>query len=34
VPLAVDPSKVDFKSKEEAPSEKNTLVFKLNVHCR
>jgi hypothetical protein len=34
VPLLVDPAKVDFKSREEAPSEKNTLVFKLNVHCR
>ncbi len=34
VPIAVDPALLEFKTAEEAPSEKNTLVFKLNVTCK
>ena len=34
VPLRIDPALLEFKSAEEAPSEKNTLVFKLDVTCK
>lgn len=33
VPLLVDPTPFEIKTSEEAPSEKNTLVFKLDVTC-
>ncbi|MEW5303452.1 MAG: hypothetical protein WDW38_001777 [Sanguina aurantia] len=33
VPLFVDPTPFEIKTSEEAPSEKNTLVFKLDVTC-
>eukprot|EP00200_Dunaliella_tertiolecta_P003046 CAMPEP_0202357010 /NCGR_PEP_ID=MMETSP1126-20121109/11221_1 /ASSEMBLY_ACC=CAM_ASM_000457 /TAXON_ID=3047 /ORGANISM="Dunaliella tertiolecta, Strain CCMP1320" /LENGTH=360 /DNA_ID=CAMNT_0048949831 /DNA_START=77 /DNA_END=1159 /DNA_ORIENTATION=+ len=33
VPLRIDPKLLDFKSAEEAPSEKNTIVFKLDIRC-
>jgi DNA-directed RNA polymerase I and III subunit RPAC1 len=34
VPLRVDPRLFAYKSKEEAPSEGNTIVLKLKVECR
>eukprot|EP00887_Chlorella_sp_A99_P005135 scaffold25.g5135.t1 len=34
VPLQVDPERFGYRSKEEAPSEKNTIVLKLKVECR
>eukprot|EP00199_Chlamydomonas_sp_CCMP681_P001831 CAMPEP_0119110596 /NCGR_PEP_ID=MMETSP1180-20130426/30693_1 /TAXON_ID=3052 ORGANISM="Chlamydomonas cf sp, Strain CCMP681" /NCGR_SAMPLE_ID=MMETSP1180 /ASSEMBLY_ACC=CAM_ASM_000741 /LENGTH=358 /DNA_ID=CAMNT_0007097031 /DNA_START=1 /DNA_END=1077 /DNA_ORIENTATION=- len=34
VPLLVDPALLEMKTAEEAPSEKNTLVFKMEVTCR
>mmetsp|Transcript_35311 Transcript_35311/g.89376 ORF Transcript_35311/g.89376 Transcript_35311/m.89376 type:complete len:360 (-) Transcript_35311:414-1493(-) len=34
VPLRVDPAKLEPKVAEEAPGEKNTLVFRLDVTCR
>jgi hypothetical protein len=33
VPLNIDPRNFDFKAAEEAPSERNTVVFKLDVTC-
>lgn len=33
VPILVDPALLEYKSREEAASEKNTLVFKLDVTC-
>eukprot|EP00877_Chromochloris_zofingiensis_P010207 jgi/Chrzof1/543/Cz01g19190.t1 len=33
VPIQVDPSKLEWKSSDEAPSEKNTIVLKLDVTC-
>ncbi|KAI3434531.1 hypothetical protein D9Q98_002604 [Chlorella vulgaris] len=34
VPLRVDPRLFTYKSKEDAPSEQNTIVLKLKVECR
>jgi hypothetical protein len=34
VPLRVDPALLEAKVAEEAPGEKNTLVFKLDVTCK
>lgn len=34
VPLKIDPALLEFKTSEEAPSEKNTVVFKLDVTCK
>lgn len=34
VPLLIDPTKLDYKSAEEASSEKNTVVFKLDITCK
>lgn len=34
VPLNIDPREFDFKAAEEAPSEKNTVVFKMDITCR
>uniref|UniRef100_A0A7S1T811 DNA-directed RNA polymerases I and III subunit RPAC1 n=1 Tax=Tetraselmis chuii TaxID=63592 RepID=A0A7S1T811_9CHLO len=34
VPLRIDPNLFEFKSAEEAPSEKNTVVLRLDVQCR
>lgn len=34
VPLKVDPRLFQYKAKEDAPSEQNTIVLKLKVECR
>ena len=34
IPLQIDPEVLEFKSPEEIASEKNTLVFKLDVTCK
>eukprot|EP00873_Tetraselmis_striata_P013136 jgi/Tetstr1/433400/TSEL_002395.t1 len=34
VPLKIDPSQFEFKTAEEAPSEKNTVVLRLDVACK
>ena len=34
VPLKLDPRLFQYKSKQESPSERNTVVLKLNVECR
>jgi len=34
VPLAIDPRKLEWKGKDEDPTEKNTIVLKLHVVCR
>ncbi|PRW20693.1 DNA-directed RNA polymerases I and III subunit RPAC1 [Chlorella sorokiniana] len=34
IPLKVDPRLFQYKSKEDAPSEQNTIVLKLKVECR
>ncbi|PSC68794.1 DNA-directed RNA polymerases I and III subunit RPAC1 [Micractinium conductrix] len=34
IPLKVDPRLFQYKSKEESPSEHNTIVLKLKVECR
>ena len=34
VPLLIDPALVEFKSPEEATSEKNTVIFKIDVSCK
>lgn len=33
VPLRVDPDRIDFRAKDESPTDRNTLVFKLDVAC-
>ncbi|KAF9297385.1 DNA-directed RNA polymerases I and III subunit RPAC1 [Linnemannia elongata] len=34
VPILADPTKFDFKGKEETPTDLNTIVFKLQATCR
>ena len=34
VPLLIDPALVEFKSPEEATSEKNTVIFKIDITCK
>jgi hypothetical protein len=34
VPLAIDPTKISWKTVDEGANERNTVVFKLSVHCK
>eukprot|EP00878_Enallax_costatus_P028380 GHUV01030653.1.p1 GENE.GHUV01030653.1~~GHUV01030653.1.p1 ORF type:complete len:181 (+),score=61.63 GHUV01030653.1:293-835(+) len=33
IPLAIDPSQLDWRGAEDAANESNTVVLKLDVHC-